>query len=56
LLFFTLGVVVLEYENLVSNPSLITTLLEWLSATVGLVGWLSQGFVLIGVERGPNGF
>ena len=39
LFFITLGAAILGYENLVSNPSLIITLLGFLSGTAGLI-WL----------------
>jgi hypothetical protein len=39
LLFITLGIAILAYENLVSNPSLIITLLGCQSAILDLV-WL----------------
>ena len=39
LFFITLGAAILGYENLVSNPSLIITVLGFLTGTVGLA-WL----------------
>ncbi len=39
LFFIFLGTAILAYENLVSNPSLIITLLGCQSATAGLI-WL----------------
>ena len=39
LFFIFLGTTILTYENLVNNPSLIITILGFLSGAVGLV-WL----------------
>jgi hypothetical protein len=39
LFFITLGAAILGYENLVSNPSLIITILGFLSGIAGLI-WL----------------
>jgi hypothetical protein len=39
LFFITLGAAILGYENLVSNPSLIITILGFLTGAAGLI-WL----------------
>jgi hypothetical protein len=39
LFFITLGAAILGYENIVSNPSLIITILGFLSGAAGLI-WL----------------
>ena len=49
LLFIFLGIVILAYQNAVSNPSLIITILGGLSATAGLI-WL----VVVRFRSGRN--